>query len=307
MWLCFCAGPFPRCSLCCSHWGGLVVICLGPMLPALHSAPVGPREGRPPSTTAETHARTHSRPHGGFFSFSTQAKHKGRRPSHHRFSLLYSALPHRLLFFSCYPIRTHVNYYICLFRLQQHWMNINDRPINQWCSLRQVINNIRNHHWMLLGLPACRDSCLWISRLADCSNTLSLALCWAMLCFSQFLSCLLTFGMCVGVISAARLNPRSHCREEDEPATLCWFNWLCIMGLWSKYQELLSEGCRTLSCVSTVPTVSPPLLLLHFKAATKQGCYGGMEMCASAGSRFKQNLSRPACCQVILLTVDTLR
>ncbi len=53
--LCCCAGPFPSCSMCCSHWGGLVVICLGLMLPALHSAPVGPRGGRPPSTTAETH------------------------------------------------------------------------------------------------------------------------------------------------------------------------------------------------------------------------------------------------------------
>lgn len=142
-------------------------------------------------------------------------------------------------------------------------MNINDRLINRWCRLWQVLYNIRNHHSVLLGLPACRNCCLWILLLADCSNTLSLALCWAMLCFSQFLSCLLTFGMCVGVISAASLNPRSHCREEDKPATLCWFNWLCIMGLWSKYQELLSEGCRTLSCVSTVPTVSPPLLLPH--------------------------------------------
>lgn len=89
--LCCCAGPFPRCSLCCSHWGGLVVICLGLMLPALHSAPVGPRGGRPPSTTAETHTHIwkHTHPHRGFFSFSTRAKHKGRRPSH-RFSFLCS-------------------------------------------------------------------------------------------------------------------------------------------------------------------------------------------------------------------------
>lgn len=131
LWLCCCAGPFPRCSLCCSHWGGLVVVCLGLMLPALHSAPVGPRAGRPPSSTAETHTHTHiqkhTHPHGGFFSFSTRAKHKGRRPSH-RFSLLCSALPHpsfvsifSFFFCSCflfaqffhhYHIHTYMNYYM---------------------------------------------------------------------------------------------------------------------------------------------------------------------------------------------------
>ncbi len=42
---------------------------------------------------SHTHTKTHTHPHGGFFSFSTRAKHKGRRPSH-RFSLLCSALPH---------------------------------------------------------------------------------------------------------------------------------------------------------------------------------------------------------------------
>lgn len=54
------AGPFPR---CCSHWRGLVVICLGLMLPALHSVPVRPRGGRPPhppGSAAESNTLTHS-------------------------------------------------------------------------------------------------------------------------------------------------------------------------------------------------------------------------------------------------------
>lgn len=38
---------------------------------------------------SHTHTKTHTHPHRGFFSFSTRAKHKGRRPSH-RFSLLCS-------------------------------------------------------------------------------------------------------------------------------------------------------------------------------------------------------------------------
>lgn len=142
--LCCCAGPFPRCSLCCSHWGGLVVICLGLMLPALHSAPVGPREGRPPSATAETHTHVQKRTHprGGFFSFSTRAKHRGRRPSH-RFSLLCSALPHlsSVSIFSYFCslhsvsitisdiyelLDEYTSFKINLFPSQQHWMDTSD-------------------------------------------------------------------------------------------------------------------------------------------------------------------------------------
>lgn len=98
-WLCCCAGLFPRCSLCCSHWGGLVVIRLGLVLPALHSALVRMRGGQPPSPPAlycrdsHIHIQTHTLSNRGLFSFSTRAKHKGRRLSH-GFSLLCSDLPH---------------------------------------------------------------------------------------------------------------------------------------------------------------------------------------------------------------------
>lgn len=57
---------------------------------------------------------SHTHPHGGFFSFSTQPKHKGRQPLRHRFSFLCSAFPHRLFFFSHCLIHTHMNYYIAL-------------------------------------------------------------------------------------------------------------------------------------------------------------------------------------------------
>ena len=92
--LCCCAGPFPRCSLCCSHWGGLVVICLGLMLPALHSAPVGPRGGRPPSTTAETHThiRKHTHTHTGA-SFHSAHELSTRAVGHHTDSLCSAQAP----------------------------------------------------------------------------------------------------------------------------------------------------------------------------------------------------------------------
>lgn len=110
--------------------------------------------------------------------------------------------------------------------------------------------------------------------IADDSNTFSLAICKAILCVSQLLSCLLTFQMCVGVISAASLYPRSHCREVGEPTAVCWFNWLCIIGLWCKYQEFLSKDCWTLSCARGLSFFPPPL----FDTATKQGWYGSMQM-----------------------------
>ncbi len=146
--LCCCAGPFPRCSLCCSHWGGLVVICLGLMLPALHSAPVGPRGGRPPSTTAETHThiQKHTHTHTGA-SFHSAHELSTRAVGHHTDSLC-SAQPSLIsppfqsfLFVLMLPlftlfltlIHTYMNYYmgkyvfnIYLFLSWQHWMSTND-------------------------------------------------------------------------------------------------------------------------------------------------------------------------------------
>lgn len=162
---------------------------------------------------------------------------------------------------------------------------------------------------MLLGLEACRDICLGILQIVV--TLFNLAICWAILCISQLLSCLLTFQMCVGVILAASLSPRTHCREGEEPTAECLFNWLCIMGLWCKYQEFLSKGCWTLSWVSTVHTFSPLLLLFHFKAATKPSWYGAMQM--SVGRGFEQlmavDVSKTTltlCFQLIHDTVDTL-
>lgn len=150
--LCCCAGP----SL--SHWGGLVVVCLGLMLPALHSAAAGPRGGWTPAllqshTLAHMHTRTHAHLQGLLFiqcTSSAQLLSAAITPH-----VLVSGLDH------CVVMLFFFYHFLSLYRWH-HWTNVLIHLIQPFC-----------HSAILLAAIVC---CCY-----QCTQTgeLSLSGCWS--------------------------------------------------------------------------------------------------------------------------------